>query len=71
MIDREKQGFGVPVNEWFFELLGEKTQKELSVFCDKTDFLDKSEVMRLIEQGDGTQVWYLLNFAMWWKQHIA
>jgi asparagine synthase (glutamine-hydrolysing) len=70
MIDREKQGFGVPVNEWFFELLGEKTRQELSDFCDVTDFLDRSEVMRHIEQGNGTQVWYLLNFAMWWKKHI-
>jgi asparagine synthase (glutamine-hydrolysing) len=70
LIDRKKQGFGVPVYEWFFDKLGEKTRKELNDFCDRTDFLDRAEVMRLIERGQGPQVWYLLNFALWWKEYI-
>jgi asparagine synthase (glutamine-hydrolysing) len=71
LIDRKKQGFGVPVYEWFFDQLGEKTRKELDEFCDRTNFLDRDEVMRLIEQRRGSQVWYLLNFALWWKEYIA
>ena len=71
MIDRKKQGFGVPVYEWFFDKLGDKTLKELSSFCDETDFLDKNAVMQRIENGDGVSVWYLLNFAMWWREYIA
>lgn len=71
LIDRKKQGFGVPVYEWFFGKLGEQTRRELSAFCKQTDFLDRSEVMRLIDQGNGHQVWYLLNFALWWKEYIA
>lgn len=71
LIDRKKQGFGVPVYEWFFDRLGEKTKQELDDFCDKTDFLDRAEVMRLIDQKAGSQVWYLLNFALWWKEFVA
>ena len=71
LIDRKKQGFGVPVYEWFFDRLGEKTKHELNDFCDKTDFLDRAEVMRLIDQKAGSQVWYLLNFALWWKEFVA
>lgn len=70
LIDRKKQGFGVPVYEWFFDRLGDMTRKELNEFCDKTDFLDRAEVMRLIDQGQGPQVWYLFNFALWWKEYI-
>jgi asparagine synthase (glutamine-hydrolysing) len=70
MIDRKKQGFGVPVYEWFFDELGERTRQELKDFCLETDFLDYSEVERLINQGQGPQVWYLLNFALWWKEYI-
>jgi asparagine synthase (glutamine-hydrolysing) len=71
LIDRPKQGFGVPVYEWFFDKLGKQTRQELDEFCNKTDFLDRSEVMRLIDEGNGPQVWYLLNFALWWKEYIA
>ena len=71
LIDRKKQGFGVPVYEWFFDRLGEKTKHELNDFCDKTDFLNRAEVMRLIDQKAGSQVWYLLNFALWWKEFVA
>jgi len=71
LIDRKKQGFGVPIYEWFFDQLGEKTRKELDEFCDRTNFLDRDEVMRLIEQRHSSQVWYLLNFALWWKEYIA
>jgi asparagine synthase (glutamine-hydrolysing) len=70
LIDRPKQGFGVPVYEWFFDKLGKQTRQELDEFCNKTDFLDRSEVMRLIDEGNGPQVWYLLNFALWWKEYI-
>lgn len=70
LIDRKKQGFGVPVYEWFFDKLGAQTRKELNDFCDKTDFLDRAEVMKLIDEGQGPQVWYLLNFALWWKEYI-
>jgi asparagine synthase (glutamine-hydrolysing) len=70
LIDRKKQGFGVPIRDWFFDQLGRKTEEEMDDFCGQTDFLNRSEVMRLIKQGRGTQIWYLLNFALWWKEYI-
>ena len=70
LIDRPKQGFGVPVYEWMFEELGDRARTELEEFCDETDFLDKVEVMRLLDEGAGSQVWYLLNLAMWWKRFV-
>lgn len=70
LIDRKKQGFGVPVYEWFFDKLGGYTRQELKTFCEKTDYLDYTEVERLINEGQGPQVWYLLNFALWWKEYI-
>lgn len=71
IIDRRKQGFGVPIQQWFLGQSGEFARRELADFCDKTDFLDRSEVMRLVNIGRGRHVWFLLNFALWWKQFIA
>jgi len=71
LIDRRKQGFGVPVYEWFFGRLGDQTRRELDGFCRETDFLDPHAVNALIDSKQGPQVWYLLNFALWWKSFIA
>lgn len=71
LIDRKKQGFGVPVYEWFFDKLGDRTKQELTTFCQQTDFFDYAEVISLVEQGRGSQVWHILNFALWWKEFVA
>jgi asparagine synthase (glutamine-hydrolysing) len=71
LIDRPKQGFGVPVYEWFFDRLGDEARRELDTFTRDTDFLDRREVMRYIDEKRGPEVWYLLNFALWWKEYIA
>jgi asparagine synthase (glutamine-hydrolysing) len=71
LIDRPKQGFGVPVYEWFFDRLGEEARRELDTFTRETDFLDRAEVMRYVDEKRGPEVWYLLNFALWWKEYVA
>lgn len=71
IIDRRKQGFGVPIYEWFFEQFGELAKRELSAFCEQTDFLDRDAVLRLLRSGRGRDAWFLLNFALWWKEFIA
>lgn len=70
VIDRPKQGFSVPVYEWFFERLGDVARQELESFCTEADFLDIQEVRRLFERHDAEKIWYLLNFALWWKRFI-
>src|SRR5579872_6076586 len=70
LIDRKKQGFGVPVHEWFAGGLGDFTRAEMDRFCRETDFFDPAEVCALI-QRDSKSAWYLLNFALWWRQNIA
>lgn len=71
LIDRRKQGFGVPIYEWFFGRLGQQVERELDEFCRQTDFLDRAEVMRLVHAKQGPSVWYLLNFALWWKHFVG
>jgi asparagine synthase (glutamine-hydrolysing) len=71
IIDRKKQGFGVPVYDWFFGRLGDEIDRELRSFCQQTDFLDWRGVQQLKEQGQGPLLWVLLNFALWWKSSIT
>ena len=71
LIDRKKQGFGVPVYEWFFDRLGAQVRRDLDEFCDQTDFLDGAQVRRILDRGQAQQAWYLHNFAMWWKEYVS
>lgn len=71
IIDRKKQGFGVPLHEWYFDRLGSETEKILKNFCSETDFFNYSEVEKLYSKKLQGQLWYLLNFALWHKQFIS
>ncbi len=71
VIERRKQGFGVPVDDLFAGRLSQIAQTELTRFCDETDLLDRDAVLQLVRTGQGSKTWYLLNLAMWWRHFIA
>ena len=71
LIDRPKQGFGVPIHEWFFDRLGAEARRTLDEFCSETDFLDRDEVLAIVDQKRSVEAWYLLNLALWHKEYVA
>lgn len=70
ILNRPKQGFGVPVHEWFFDRLGETARTELRAFCRKTELFHWPEVKRLFEKGRCHHLWCLLNVALWHKEYM-
>jgi asparagine synthase (glutamine-hydrolysing) len=70
VIDRPKQGFGVPVYEWFFDKLGSQAHATLKQFCEETDYFSWPAVEKVFKENRGAQAWYLLNVAIWWNTFI-
>lgn len=70
LIDRKKQGFGIP-HEWFRSSVGQYADRELADFCEHTDLFDRKEVQRTVNTGCVRHTWCLLNFALWWREYIA
>jgi len=68
LIDRRKQGFSVPLPEWFNGALGATARRELEALCADTSFLDLGEVMKLLDSPARASAWYLLNFALTVRQ---
>lgn len=71
IIERRKQGFGVPVDDLFAGRLADVASREVAHFCDATGLIDRAAAMELIRTGQGSKTWYLLNLAMWWRHFIA
>ena len=44
---------------------------ELDSFTRETDYLDRENVMKMVDAKPGAEVWYLLNLALWWKEVVA
>jgi asparagine synthase (glutamine-hydrolysing) len=70
IIDRPKQGFAIPMNDWYRDGLGKEMEQVLRRFCAETDFFDSDYIEQLLRDGRGPQCWYLTNFALWWNHYI-
>jgi asparagine synthase (glutamine-hydrolysing) len=71
VIDRPKQGFGVPMHEWWTERLSTVAGGAMRTFLDETDFFDPKTAMSFIQESGDPRGWYLLNLALWWNEYIA
>jgi asparagine synthase (glutamine-hydrolysing) len=69
VVDRPKQGFGVPLQEWSHGRFGQWAQSTVLDFCTVSDLLDRETVRRIMEAKPG-RAWYLLNLALWWRYSI-
>src|SRR6267143_5362410 len=67
LIDRRKQGFGVPVYDWYHTKFGKYVEKEMREFCENTDLFQLEGVLPFLKKRG----WALLNVALWWKQYIG
>jgi asparagine synthase (glutamine-hydrolysing) len=71
IIDRTKQGFGLPLHDWFEgEFLGFATDK-LKSFCSQTRLLNFDVIEGMLNGKNPHAAWPLLNLAMWWDCYFA
>jgi asparagine synthase (glutamine-hydrolysing) len=67
IIDRRKQGFDVPVQDWIERRLGDTIRGEIDRFTERSGLFDRLGVQQLLRTGRAKNRWHLLNVAMWWN----
>jgi asparagine synthase (glutamine-hydrolysing) len=69
IIDRPKQGFGMPVREWLQLFLSHGGRTAVEHFCKDSGLLDAKAALRVLDHGDPTLAWQLLNLGLWWQAY--
>jgi asparagine synthase (glutamine-hydrolysing) len=74
IIHRRKQGFWLPIHEWYLGRLGAATRDAVAEFCGQTDFFAPAGCMNFldgfVDNRGPVRAWTLLNLALWWKYYI-
>lgn len=70
LIHRRKQGFGLPLSDWFVGRLSSVLRAEIDAFLDETDVLDRDAVNDLFVRNDASGVWWVYNLAAWHRHFI-
>ena len=71
VIERPKQGFGVPVHEWLLSGLPAETMAGVDQFIAETDLFDRAAIKGLFAQPNATGLqWCILNLSLWWQEFI-
>ncbi len=70
IIDRPKQGFQVPVNEWLMTGIGAAADQALAEFTRASPYLRTDYKRAFGRPLDGAKTWYLLNLALWHRHWI-
>jgi asparagine synthase (glutamine-hydrolysing) len=70
IIDRPKQGFGVPVAEWLDQELGTMIRRKLTAFAKTHPYFNPAQIERFTSKSHGALPWYLFNFALWHETWI-
>jgi asparagine synthase (glutamine-hydrolysing) len=71
VIDRKKQGFGVPIEEWMTTSVPDEHREAVNRFVAETDLFDRAAVSELLAQPKRAALrWSVLNVSLWWERFI-
>jgi asparagine synthase (glutamine-hydrolysing) len=71
VIDRRKQGFGLPMREWLAGEFGAQLEQRVVRFARETGLFDPVGAQTLLRSATWSKAWLLYNFAVWHDRFIT
>ena len=67
---RQKQGFGLPMDDWLPGIMDDIGQEAIDAMLKDTDLFDASAMKQLLSTSEPAKKrWMLLNLSFWWNQY--
>jgi len=70
LLNRRKQGFGLPMREWLSGDLGSELERRVGRFAESTGILS-GRAREFVRTANWSKAWLLYNLAVWHERFIA
>jgi asparagine synthase (glutamine-hydrolysing) len=70
VIHRNKQGFGLPLDQWFKESLLHWASEKVRAFARRTPYFDPAAMEAFLRTNDPMRVWFFLSLVLWHEKWI-
>ena len=70
IIHRPKQGFAVPIDEWFQSRARAWSDRKIMDFVKRSPYFNKEAMASFLQHSNGKMTWFLLNFVLWHETWI-
>lgn len=70
ILNRKKEGFGLPLSDWYSNKLNKIIYSELLKLCNKVDLFNREEIGNFLDK-DMTITWSLFAFSLWYNEFIS
>lgn len=73
IINREKEGFGLPFTEWYDGELGRVIKQNIDYFVHGSGFFVEREVRKFMRDRttNPTTIWALFVLSLWWQEYAG
>jgi asparagine synthase (glutamine-hydrolysing) len=71
VIERRKQGFGLPMREWLAGELGAQIEQRVRKFAESSAILDVAAATAFMREANWAKSWLLYNLAVWHERFIT
>ncbi|HEV8442652.1 MAG TPA: asparagine synthase-related protein, partial [Steroidobacteraceae bacterium] len=71
LLERRKQGFGLPMRDWLSGGLGAELERRVRRFAESTGILDPVAATKFVREANWSKAWLLYNLAVWHERFIS